>query len=241
MKITILHLYCDLLNLYGEIGNIKVLSKHLLDQGIEILVDNKTVGDNIDFSKYDFIYMGSGTEKNQIVALNDIIRYKNELKASIENNAVILATGNSYEIFGQYILDAQQNKNEALNIFNYYAKRDTDRITSDIIYCADFLEHKIIGFINKMSRIYDIEHHLFNVEFGIGDNEQKDFEGIRYKNFFGTSVIGPILVRNPHLLTYLIKLLCTNKDSGFNYSEVNYKYEQKAYETTLHELLIRKN
>lgn len=241
MKITILHLYYDLLNLYGEIGNIKILCRHLSDQNVEYTLDNKTVGDDIDFSKYDFIYMGSGTEKNQIVALNDIIRYKNDLKTAIENNAVILATGNSYEIFGQYIMDAQQNKIEALNIFNYYAKRDTDRITSDIIYSADFLENKIIDFINKMSRIYNIEHHLFKAEFGIGDNDQKDFEGIRHLNFFGTSVIGPILVRNPHFLAYLIKLICNSKDSGFKHREVNYEYEQKAYETTLRELMLRKN
>lgn len=59
----ILHLYYDLMNLYGEYGNVVVLVKHLEDQGEEVIVDKKTIGDQIDFTQYDFIYCGSGTEK----------------------------------------------------------------------------------------------------------------------------------------------------------------------------------
>ena len=62
MKANILHLYYDILNLYGEYGNVNIIKKHIEDQGIEVNVEKKTIGDEIDFSKYSFIYMGCGTE-----------------------------------------------------------------------------------------------------------------------------------------------------------------------------------
>ena len=41
---------------------------------------------------------------------------------------------------------------------------------------------------------------FFKVELGIGENENNDYEGVKYKNFYGTHVSGPILARNPELL-----------------------------------------
>ena len=100
MIIKILHMYYDLMNLYGEYGNIKILESHLKDAGVEVIVDKKTVGDNFKINDYDFIYIGSGTEKNQAVVLEDLKKHKNELKQYIESNKYALFTGNSFEMLG---------------------------------------------------------------------------------------------------------------------------------------------
>ena len=76
MEIKILHLLYDLMNLYGEYGNVNVIKYRLEKQGANVLVDKKTIGDEIHFNDYDFIYMGSGTEKNQLVALDFLKNYK---------------------------------------------------------------------------------------------------------------------------------------------------------------------
>ena len=52
-------------------------------------------------------------------------------------------------------------------------------------------------------RIYDI-NPFFKVELGIGENENNDYEGVKYKNFYGTHVSGPILARNPELLEKMV-------------------------------------
>ena len=57
------------------IGNVCILKKHLEDQGLEIEVDHKTIGDEIDFSKYDFVFMGSGTERNLDAVFKDLSKY----------------------------------------------------------------------------------------------------------------------------------------------------------------------
>ena len=76
MEITIGHLYYDLMNLYGEIGNIKVLTYHLKNQGIKVNIKNLSIDDNINFDELDLIYIGSGTNNNQLLVLNDILKYK---------------------------------------------------------------------------------------------------------------------------------------------------------------------
>ena len=47
MTIRIAHLYYDIMNLYGEIGNIKVLRYHLEEQGIKVIIDNLSINDEI--------------------------------------------------------------------------------------------------------------------------------------------------------------------------------------------------
>ena len=76
MKIKIGYLYYDLLNLYGENGNIKALKKCLEDLDIKTEVHFITVGDKIDFDKFDFLYIGAGTEESLKIALKDLLKHK---------------------------------------------------------------------------------------------------------------------------------------------------------------------
>ena len=120
--IKIAHLYYDLMNLYGDNGNLKALKYQLDYQGIKSKIEFLTIGDNIDFSKYDFIYMGPGTDYNQKLVLKDIMKYKNNIKEAIDNNTFFLITGNALDLFGKYILETNEKKTKVLSIFNFYSK-----------------------------------------------------------------------------------------------------------------------
>ena len=85
MIIKVLHLYHDLMNLYGEYGNIAVLCRYLEDAGIEVQLDKVSVDDSFNITDYNFVYCGAGTERNQKVALADLISHKDELKTYIKN------------------------------------------------------------------------------------------------------------------------------------------------------------
>ena len=102
-KIKIAHLYYDLMNLYGENGNIMALEKGFNDQDMYTETSNLTIGDKIDFNKYEIYYMGCGSEENQSLVIEDILKYKDKIKNAIENNKHFIFTGNSYEILGKYI------------------------------------------------------------------------------------------------------------------------------------------
>ena len=105
MKYTICYLYYDLLNLYGDNGNIKALKMHLENQGIKVDIKYVSVGDKKDFNKYDLVYIGSGTKNNLKIALEDIMKHKDQIEKAINDNKNYFVTGNSIELFGKYIID----------------------------------------------------------------------------------------------------------------------------------------
>jgi len=235
MKLKILHLYYDLMNLYGEYGNVKILEHHLKDIGIDVEVHKKTIGDEIIFQEYDFIYMGSGTEKNQDAVLSDLKKYKQDLKKYINDNKYALFTGNSFELLGKRI-----NKKEALGLLDFSVLPLQDRVTSDVILKSKYFKNEVVGFINKMSNVINNHNPLFEVEFGIGENENNDYEGVKYKNFYGTYVSGPILVRNPEMLKTLMLGICEVKDRDFKCKVNTYQNEEDGYLLVLSELMKRK-
>lgn len=232
MEIKLLHLYYDIMNLYGEYGNIKILEKHLKDQGYTVIVDKKTLGEEKNLEEYDFIYMGCGTERNQMCIMQDFKKEKEKLSKLIEQEKNIMLTGNSYEILGKKL-----NREDALGIFNFEAKNTQKRTTEDVICTSNLLKNKVVGFINNMSEITNLENSLFDIEWGIEDKK----EGISYKNLIGTHIIGPILIRNPELLKLLINRICTQKDENFKYKDITYEDEEEGYELVLKELETRKN
>ena len=110
----LLHLYYDLMNLYGEYANMAVLASRLKDQGLEITVDRKTLGDAFDCSQYDFIYLGAGMESSQKAALSDLLPHRGELASAIGQGSVLLFTGNAFELLGSSITDASGREYPAL-------------------------------------------------------------------------------------------------------------------------------
>lgn len=233
--IKIAHLYYDLLNLYGEQGNILALVDGFKNQNIEVSIDKLTVNDKIDFKKYDLIYLGSGSKENLLIALNDIKKYTKKLKKYIEDNNYIIATGSSYLLFGKYI-KIDDIDYDCANVFDYYSVENNNKIVA-----ASFFKYKdsfspIIGFQNRRFIVNINDHHLFSVISGYGDNYKSSFEGYHYKNFFGTHLIGPLLIRNPEFLNHIIKDILENKDLKFhedintsNYKAYN-EYLKNFYE-----------
>ena len=196
--IKVLHLYYDLLNLYGEQGNILALKRAFKNQNVEIEVDYLSVQDKIDFKKYDLVYLGSGSTENLLIALEDIKRHKKELKKYIESKKVLLATGNSYLLFGQKI-----NNLDALGIFDYYAASSEKMAQESLMEL--YQEKDVIGFQNREFIVNNKKNHLFKVKEGLCDNLKSEYEGYHEYNFYGTFVIGPLLIRNPHFTNKLVK------------------------------------
>ena len=96
MEFRILHLYYDIMNLYGEYGNVSALERYLRMQGAEVMTDRLTVRDAPDFCSYDLVYTGSGTERKQLFVLEDIKRHTESIKNALESGVIFLATGNSF-------------------------------------------------------------------------------------------------------------------------------------------------
>lgn len=215
MNIVVGHLYYDLMNLYGDNGNIKVLKYNLEKQGINVTIKKLSLDDKIDFNKLDMIYMGSGTEENKKIVLDNILKYKNNINKFYKDNKFLLVTGNSLSLFGNYIIDKDGNKKDALKLFNFYTKEKEERNVKEVNIPCTFLKDNLLGFINKQDNMYKNDKIL---EYGIYKN-----------NFYGTYILGPILARNPEFTQYFITNLIKTKDKDFIFKDFNTSLDEEAY------------
>lgn len=233
MKITIAHLFHDLLNLYGESGNILALENALKQQNIAVEIKYLSLDNNSwDLENVDFIYIGAGTEQNQMLVLNKLKEHSNEIKQHILNGKHILATGNAIELFGRFIKDTDKEI-EALGLFNYTTERTSKRIVSECLFYNDETASKIIGFENHQGIIHEILNPLFSVEKGFGSEISSKVEGIKQDNFYGTYLIGPLLVRNPKFLEKICKDIILHKDINFKFAPFDFEIEQTAHDKFL--------
>lgn len=225
--INVLHLYYDLLNLYGENANTRCIYQELTRSNIKVKIDLKSINDKIDFEKYDIIYIGSGSEESLELALKDILKRKEDFKKYIENNKYLILTGNSMDLFGSYI-KTKEEKLDALNIFDYYTEYITeasfknassDRIVGEIKGKTNLIKETIIGFQNRCDYVYNIKTPLLEVEEKYSNDGTNNSEGFTYKNVYATHTIGPLLIRNPYLTDYILKDICKTK-------KLNYKIEK---------------
>jgi len=236
--IRVLHLYYDLLNLYGENANTRAILHHLNLNNIKVSVDLKSLNDRIKFDDYDLIYIGEGSEDNLLLALKDILKRKNELKEFIEKDKYLILTGNAMDLFGKYI-ETNDEKIDALNIFDYTTKfinestfknASKDRIVGEIKGTTSLIKEKIIGFQNRCDLNYNITSPLFKLDENFSNDLTNNDEGFKYKNVYATHIIGPLLIRNPYFTDYILKSLCKDKNLDYKISD---ELSIKAYKKYL--------
>ena len=217
-EIKILHLFPRLLSLYGEYGNVAVLKAALEGCTVTECEDG-----NADFENYDFIYVGSGTEDNLLVALERLLPHAEKIAVSVRSK-VWLATGNAMALFGKTLAEKP-----ALGIFGYESFVDDKRYLGDVL-----TDDETLGFINTSCRYEGIENPLQQLVLNknLGNDKKSPAEGIREGNFFGTQLIGPFLAKNPHYLAQMVTLL-----TGEPYTPAGYGC--KAYAVAVEQLCKR--
>ena len=231
-EVKILHLLPRLLSLYGEYGNVAVLKNALEEKGFSVTVTECEDG-SADYSAYDFIYIGSGTEDNLMVALERLAPHAGEVKASIESGKVWLATGNAMTFFGRTVRRGDREA-PGIGAFGYETTiDDSRRFLGDVLTAG---EVPTLGFINTSCVYTGVEHPLLTLRLGkdLGNDKRSAAEGVREKNFIGTQLIGPFLVKNPHYLREVYALL-TGEPLELN----NEDYIVKAYQAACKELSAR--
>ena len=239
MELTILHLYPDCMSLYGEYANLAVLCRHLEAMGVAVRVENALFEDAPDFGNADFIYMGAGAERTQKAALAALLPHKEALKAAIDRGAVVLFTGNAMETLGLSIVDAEGKVWPCLGLADFATVETDRRAPEDVVAHTGLWESPVVGFMNKCSMTEDAPPLFDRLSLGFGNEEEKGPEGYVDGNVFATHLTGPILVKNPDFVDFLIRRIFSLKGWELPQALPVLPYEREAYEVTLRELTAR--
>ena len=204
MKLTIGHIYPDLLNLYGDRGNVQSFNKRLSWRGIEAEVISYLSGDEIDFSALDIIVLGGGSHKEQVAACELIRPHKDELKDYIENDGVILAICGGYHMLGTSF-ETADGKVEGLGILDITSTFGKNPMIGNIRIDTPLMDRPLYGFENHYEVTNIGSYEPFGkVTHGFG-NGLNNVEGVMYKNLIGTNIHGPLLPKNPEICDYMLK------------------------------------
>lgn len=214
LKLNIAHLYPELLNIYGDMGNIYALKKRCEWRNIEIEIHNINTGCDINPELFDIYFIGGGQDKQQIDVAKEMQKQKENLKQAAEDNAVMLAICGGYQLLGKYYLPHEGDKLEGIGILNAYTIAGDKRFIGNVTVKSNFLSPEtIVGFENHSGLTYLEEGTtpIGTVITGNGNNGKDFTEGARYKNVFGTYLHGSLLPKNPQFTDYLIKLALNKK------------------------------
>lgn len=215
-ELKILYLYPDILELYGDFGNIQVLQYRLEKRGIKATIVPYSIGDPApDFSEFDLVFAGGGADQEQGILSEDLIKYKTEIRKAVDAGVFFLLICGAYQLFGKYYKGVEGNIIPGLEIFNYYTEAINDRkkrCIGNVVINANLNgnETKIIGFENHGGQTFDIDTPFGDVLSGNGNKFGDTKEGFFLPNVIATYLHGPLLSKNPELADYIIKY-CLNK------------------------------
>ncbi len=231
-KINIVHLYPDLLNLYGDKGNIECLRKRLTWRNIEVNV-NEISEENpeIDFDNTDIIFLGGGSDREQKLVCEKLSEYKSELKNFVENGGTLIALCGGFEMIG-VSFGKKNDKTDALGILDFDTEYPSDgsRLIGNVIMECEGIDGFVVGFENHSGRI-DIDKYqpLGKIIKGHGSNGINKNEGLVYKNLFASYLHGPLFPKNPKLCDLILSKTLKNKYGEFDkLSPLDDTLEEKA-------------
>ena len=233
-KIVIGNLFPELLNLYGDIGNIDILSMRCKWRGIEVELHNYSPGEKININNLDIIFLGGGSDREQEICCNYLRKIKKEIFYYIENEGVFLSICGGYQLLGEYY-ETKNKKIKGLGILDMKTIYGRNRLIGNIIIKSNIFSRNIniVGFENHMGKTYHKYNPLGKVVYGYGNNGEDKNEGIIYKNFFGSYLHGPLLSKNPELSDFILFKILNRKYGIKNIISLDDYFEKKAKETVL--------
>ena len=215
MKLNICHLYPDILNLYGDTGNIICMRNRLAWRGIDCEVTGLSVGDKLDADRYDLFFIGGGQDFEQDVLLEDAERNKKaDISAAIADDKVFLAICGGYQILGWYYKTWDGKQMDFMGCLDLYTEGAKDRMIGNYMFTCDELDGEVIvGFENHSGRTFlgNGLRPIGKVLSGYGNNGQDGMEGARYRNVFCSYSHGPMLPKNPRFCDLLLEKALSRK------------------------------
>ena len=203
--LTICHLYPELLNLYGDSGNILCLKKRLEWRGLTADIRQVHVGSAPDFTGVDIVFIGGGSDREQRIVCDWLLRQQQELEAYVEDGGVLAAVCGGYQLLGSSYL-TEKEKVEGLSLVDLYTDHGDPRLIGNIVVQSSISPQPIVGYENHAGRTHLGEgvKPLGKVLYGNGNDGITGLEGVVYKNVLGTYIHGPLLPKNPGVTDWLL-------------------------------------
>lgn len=213
MNLTIGYLYGDLMNIYGDTGNIIALEKRAQWRSIKVKVKNISISDHITPRRCDIFFFGGGQDQAQELVSKDMLESGKGkvIRAEVDRGVPLLSVCGGYQLLGEYYKPHKGPKLPGIGLFKAYTVAGDKRMIGNIVIHLTseirLLTSELVGFENHSGKTYlrKQAEPLGTVIKGYGNNGEDKTEGCVYKNAIGCYMHGSLLPKNPHLTDWLLK------------------------------------
>lgn len=205
MKLVIGYLYHDLMNIYGDRGNVTALACRAKWRGIDVEIKEISIGDSLKIGDVDILFFGGGQDQGQIEVAADLVKKSKVIKSEVERGVPLLSICGGYQLLGKYYQPKVGERIEGIGLFDVYTKAGDERMIGNLV--IDSKWGKLVGFENHSGNTY-LEvgsEPMGKTLSGYGNNIEAKNEGCIYRNAIGCYMHGSLLPKNPILADWLIK------------------------------------
>jgi CobQ-like glutamine amidotransferase family enzyme len=179
---TVGWLYPDLMNIYGDRGNILTLLKRAEWRDFDARLVELGRGTTNGMDDVDVFFFGGG----------------------------VLAVCGGYQLLGHYYQTADGDRFPGIGLIDVRTEAGKRRFIGDVVVDADLADlhpQTLVGFENHSGRTYlgPKARPLGRVRMGFGNNGEDHTEGCLQGAILGTYLHGSLLPKNPQLADHLIR------------------------------------
>jgi lipid II isoglutaminyl synthase (glutamine-hydrolysing) len=219
-RFTVGWLYPDLMNIYGDRGNILTLLKRAEWRGLESKLVELGRGGSDAMADVDVFFFGGGQDREQALIYEDLIQYKRAaLESAVLNGAQVLAVCGGYQLLGHYYQTAEGERFDGIGMIDVRTEAGKKRFIGDVVVKTNvegLTPDTLVGFENHSGRTFlgQKAKPLGKTLLGKGNNGSDGTEGCIQGGVIGTYLHGSLLPKNPQLSDYLIRAALRRRGAG---------------------------
>lgn len=244
MKLKVLWMYHDLMDLYGDKGNARVIRVRCEKRGIDCVVDTCTIGEEKNIPDYDLFFLGGGADHEQSLIFQDLLKRRDQIQEAMDHRTAFLLICGGYQLFGQYYKDQDGNTIDGLKFFDYYTEasdRDHRCIGNIAIETTiDGETFQAVGFENHGGQTKNVATPFGKVLKGHGNLYHSSYEGFMNDQVIATYMHGPLLPKNPKIADAIIRRALRRRNGDIELEPLDDEIENKAREVMLERLGVLK-
>lgn len=240
MEFCFLHLYPDLMSLYGSYANVSVLRRQLELLGHSVRLETVAPGETANLSEADFLFMGAGTERSQAAALEALAPMAADIRAAAGDGLPILFAGTAMELLGASVTGRDGQCRKGLEVASFTSVQGNKRIVGDLYGTTDLYDEPVVGFMNKCAVISGVDTPLItSCAMGFGNEREGGPEGFHCGNVFASELTGPLLVKNPGMLRAVATAVCGRRGAALPEELPPLPYLREGFAVTAEQLRLR--
>lgn len=213
--LRIVPLYPELLSIYADRGNVRVLAQRARWRGLPVEVAPLALGDQLDPVAADVILIGGGQDRDQALVAEALRLQVPALRSAIADGVPVLAVCGGFQLLGHRYVDQSGRETPGTGLVDLETHAGTRRIIGNVVVDVqlDDAPQQMVGFENHAGRteLGSGVAALGRMRVGGGNTGDGHEEGCRVGRVLGTYVHGPLLPKNPWLADQLLAWACAHR------------------------------